>query len=89
MRGRKPIRNQRGGWLLLGEKGEPKTLKVAEALEEALCFGRINGHMQSIDAVSCLKRFACRTPKSVWSDKSRALAEKLKAQGLMTDRKPL
>lgn len=75
-----------GVWLLFGKKGGPKTLKAAEALEEALCFGWIDGQMQSIDDSSYRKYFACRTPKSVWSDKNKALTEKLEAQGLMTDR---
>lgn len=38
-----------GVWLLLGKKGGPLTLTAAEALEEALCFGWIDGQIQSID----------------------------------------
>lgn len=38
-----------GVWLLFGKPGGPKTIKAAEALEEALCFGWIDGQMQSID----------------------------------------
>ncbi|MDE6244592.1 MAG: hypothetical protein K2M50_02925 [Treponemataceae bacterium] len=38
-----------GVWLLFGKAGGPKTLTAAEALEEALCFGWIDGKMQSID----------------------------------------
>lgn len=34
-----------GVWLLFGKVGGPKTLKAAEALEEALCFGWIDGQM--------------------------------------------
>ena len=30
-----------GIWLLFGKAGGPKTIKAAEALEEALCFGWI------------------------------------------------
>ena len=37
-----------GVWLLFGKAGGPKTLKSAEALEEALCFGWIDGQMQEI-----------------------------------------
>ena len=32
-----------GIWLLFGKAGGPKTLKASEALEEALCFGWIDG----------------------------------------------
>ena len=34
-----------GVWLLLGKAGGPKTIKAGEALEEALCFGWIDGQM--------------------------------------------
>ena len=36
-----------GVWLLFGKPGGPKTVKADEALEEALCFGWIDGQMQS------------------------------------------
>lgn len=32
-----------------GKAGGPETVKASEALEEALCFGWIDGQMQSID----------------------------------------
>ena len=41
--------SEEGIWLLLGKAGGPKTLKAGEALEEALCFGWIDGQMQRID----------------------------------------
>lgn len=75
-----------GVWLLFGKKGGPVTLKASEALEEALCFGWIDGQMQSIDAAVYRNYFARRTPQSAWSDKNKALAERLEAQGLMTER---
>ena len=38
-----------GIWLLFGKTGGPKTIKAGEALEEALCFGWIDGKMEKID----------------------------------------
>ena len=38
-----------GVWLLFGKAGGPKTIKAGEALEEALCFGWIDGQMQRIE----------------------------------------
>ena len=38
-----------GIWLLFGKPGGPKTIKASEALEEALCFGWIDGQMQCVD----------------------------------------
>jgi len=73
-----------GVWLLFGKPGGPKTIKADEALEEALCFGWIDGQIQSIDEKSYLKYFAQRLKNSRWSDKNKKLAEKLENQELMT-----
>ncbi|MGI6152946.1 MAG: YdeI/OmpD-associated family protein [Christensenellaceae bacterium] len=75
-----------GIWLLFGKKSGPATLSAGEALEEALCFGWIDGQMQSIDSTKYKKYFARRTTKSKWSEKNKALTERLEAQGVMTDR---
>ena len=74
-----------GVWLLFGKSGGPKTIKAQEALEEALCFGWIDGQMQSIDDTAYLKYFAPRRKNSSWSDKNKAIVEQLEKQGLMTD----
>jgi uncharacterized protein YdeI (YjbR/CyaY-like superfamily) len=74
-----------GVWLLFGKKGGPITLTAVEALEEALCFGWIDGQMQSIDDKTYRKYFSARRQNSNWSEKNKALAEKLQLQGLMSD----
>lgn len=74
-----------GVWLRFGKAGGPATLKAAEALEEALCFGWIDGQMRKIDEGSYQKYFAPRRPGSKWSDKNKALVADLEARGLMTD----
>lgn len=74
-----------GIWLLFGKAGGPKTIKASEALEEALCFGWIDGQMQSIDEKSYKKYFSLRRENSKWSEKNKALAEKLEANGSMTN----
>ncbi len=78
-------RSSTGVWLLFGKPGGPTTIKAGEALEEALCFGWIDGQMQSIAATSYKKYFAPRRAKSKWSEKNKALAKALEEQGLMTD----
>ncbi|MFR1640674.1 MAG: YdeI/OmpD-associated family protein [Eggerthellaceae bacterium] len=60
-----------GVWLLFGKPGGPSTLKAGEALEEALCFGWIDGQMRRIDEGSYRKYFAPRRKDSAWSDKTR------------------
>lgn len=74
-----------GIWLLFGKAGGPKTVKASEALEEALCFGWIDGQMQSLDERTYKKYFSQRRENSKWSEKNKGLAEKLEKQGLMTD----
>lgn len=74
-----------GVWLLFGKAGGPKTIKAGEALEEALCFGWIDGQMQSIDEKSYRKYFSLRRENSKWSEKNKALTQSLEERGLMTD----
>lgn len=74
-----------GVWLLFGKKGGPETVKAGEALEEALCFGWIDGQMQSIDGRTYRKYFSQRRENSKWSEKNKVLAEELERRGLMTD----
>ena len=78
-------RSSPGVWLLFGKSGGPKTIKAGEALEEALCFGWIDGQMKSIDDKMYKKYFSLRRANSNWSEKNKALVEKLEKQGIMTD----
>lgn len=74
-----------GVWLLFGKAGGPKTITANDALEEALCFGWIDGRMQSLDDKTYKKYFSQRRENSKWSEKNKALTEKLEQQGIMTD----
>jgi uncharacterized protein YdeI (YjbR/CyaY-like superfamily) len=72
-----------GIWLLFSKKGKFVTLSAADALEEALCHGWIDGQMQSLDDNTYKKYFARRIPKSKWSVKNKKLAQALMEKGLM------
>lgn len=74
-----------GVWLLFGKAGGPETIRAAEALEEALCFGWIDGQMRRIDEGSYKKYFSPRREDSRWSEKNKALVRSLEERGLMTD----
>ncbi len=74
-----------GVWLVFGKSKMLKTLSANDALEEALCFGWIDGQMRSIDETKYHKYFARRRPKSVWSDKNRKIVIELREKGLMTE----
>lgn len=74
-----------GVWLIFGKGSGTKTVKAEEALEEALCFGWIDGQMQSIDDNTYKKYFCRRRNNSKWSEKNKALVKSLEERGLMTD----
>ena len=73
-----------GKWLFFGKKNGPKTLSSEEVLEEALCFGWIDGVMQRIDDTSYKKYFSIRRSNSKWSGKNKKIVMELEKQGKMT-----
>ena len=54
-----------------------------EAVDEALCFGWIDGIVRKIDAVSYTHRFTPRKPRSIWSNVNVAHVARLTAAGRM------
>ena len=75
-----------GVFLIFGKKKSLPTVKATEALEEALCFGWIDGVMEAIEDTKYRKYFAPRRPKSVWSVKNKKIVASLRERGLMTER---
>jgi uncharacterized protein YdeI (YjbR/CyaY-like superfamily) len=55
-----------------------------ESVDQALCFGWIDGLRKSIDEVSYKIRFTPRKPRSIWSVVNIKRANELTAQGLMS-----
>jgi len=76
--------SQEGIWLVFGKSNGPLTLSPNEALEEALCFGWIDGQIRKVDELTYLKYFAKRRKKSIWSKRNREFSDKLIAEGRMT-----
>jgi uncharacterized protein YdeI (YjbR/CyaY-like superfamily) len=74
-----------GIWMNFGKAGKLKTIRPGDALEEALCFGWIDGQIKSVDESSYLTRYTPRRKGSKWSEKNRGLAAKLTEQGKMTE----
>jgi uncharacterized protein YdeI (YjbR/CyaY-like superfamily) len=72
-------------WLVLAKKGttEPTTLSYGQALEEALCFGWIDGQMRRRDEATTWQRFTPRRARSTWSKRNVGHAERLTAEGRM------
>ena len=75
-----------GVWLRLAKKGmnEPTQLRYAEALDEALCHGWIDGQVRRFDVASYRQRFTPRRPRSAWSQNNVANIERLLGEGRMT-----
>jgi uncharacterized protein YdeI (YjbR/CyaY-like superfamily) len=74
-----------GAWLVLAKKGgvSPTRLTYQEALEEALCFGWIDGQVRRRDDGSYRQRFTPRRARSAWSKRNVQAAERLVAEGRM------
>lgn len=73
-----------GVWLVFGKTKTAAKLTANDALEEALCFGWIDGQMKSVDETCYHKYFARRRTKSPWSEKNKQLTDKLRAEERMT-----
>jgi uncharacterized protein YdeI (YjbR/CyaY-like superfamily) len=61
------------------------TMTWSESVDEALCFGWIDGVRHSIDETSYCNRFTPRKPTSTWSRVNIAKVQALEAAGKMTD----
>jgi uncharacterized protein YdeI (YjbR/CyaY-like superfamily) len=60
-----------------------KSITYAEALDEALCFGWIDGVRRSLNETSYIQRFTPRRPRSIWSLVNVKHVERLKKEGRM------
>jgi len=73
-----------GVWLRIAKKDSGiASIDYPAALEEALCWGWIDGQRKSEDAQYFLQRFTPRTKRSIWSRINRAKVLKLIDEGRM------
>jgi uncharacterized protein YdeI (YjbR/CyaY-like superfamily) len=71
-------------WIGFYKKTSGKTgVTYAQALDEALCFGWIDGIKKGLDETSFANRFTPRRPKSIWSKININHVERLTKGGLM------
>jgi len=74
-----------GIWLRFFRKNSGvKTVTYAEALDQALCYGWIDGQAKPWDEQSWIQKFTPRRPKSNWSKRNTQHAERLIKTGAMT-----
>jgi uncharacterized protein YdeI (YjbR/CyaY-like superfamily) len=73
-------------WLVQYKKATKKpSISYVDAVEEAICFGWIDGFEKGMDAERYAIRFTPRRPKSNWTETNRERARKLIAAGRMTE----
>src|SRR5688572_14582464 len=73
-----------GVWLALTRKGgSVTTLTWHQAVDEALCFGWIDGQARKRDEASSWRRFTPRRSRSIWSQRNVANVARLEAAGLI------
>lgn len=72
-------------WLVSYKKATGKrSLDYESAVEEALCYGWIDGLTKTIDAERFVMRFSPRRTRSNWSESNRSRVRKLARAGKMT-----
>ena len=73
-------------WLIQFKKVTKKpSLPYGEAVEEAICFGWIDGFEKGMDGDRYATRFTRRRPKSNWTDANIERAQRMIEEGRMTD----
>lgn len=73
-------------WLQIKKvKSKENGVRYDKAVEEAICFGWIDGLMYSIDKDRYILRFTPRRPGSIWSLINRNRAQTLISEGRMTE----
>ena len=73
-------------WLVIQKTSSKLNgLSLGEAVEEALCYGWIDGKLKRLDDQRFLLRFTSRKPGSVWSITNIQRVEKLIRVGAMTE----
>jgi uncharacterized protein YdeI (YjbR/CyaY-like superfamily) len=71
-------------WVAYYKKDSGRTsVTYSESVDQAICFGWIDGVRVSIDGISYRIRFTPRKPRSIWSTINIGKANELTKQGLM------
>jgi uncharacterized protein YdeI (YjbR/CyaY-like superfamily) len=73
-------------WLIQYKKATKKpSMNYVDAVEEALCFGWIDGTQKSMDAERYALRFSPRRAKSNWTETNKERARRLITEGKMAE----
>lgn len=72
-------------WVVVSMKSTPGTLLYLDAVEEALCFGWIDGQKKKISETQLAQRLSPRSKNSSWTELNKERARRLETLGLMTN----
>ena len=73
------------GLVMWKSKSGRPTVSYEEAVEEALCFGWIDGRTGRVDDERTMVRYSPRRPGSTWARSNKQRIERLEAAGQMTE----
>ena len=71
-------------WLVY-RKGDKRGVAYDESVDEALCFGWIDGLIRRVDDTRYMRRFTPRRPGSKWSASNKRRIERLELQGRIVE----
>lgn len=72
-------------WVVVSMKQAPETVLYLDAVEEALCFGWIDGTKKKVSETKLAQRLSPRSKKSSWTELNKERARRLEKLGLMTE----
>lgn len=72
-------------WVIVTIKPKLDTLLYLDVVEEALCFGWIDGVKKKLSETQTAQRLSPRAKKSPWTELNKERARRLEKLGLMTD----
>lgn len=72
-------------WVLVSIKEQPAVIRYMDAVEEALCFGWIDGIMKKLSDTELAQRLSPRKKASNWTELNKERVRRLNRLGLMTE----
>ncbi|MGX7201324.1 thymidylate synthase [Enterococcus plantarum] len=72
-------------WGIVSIKPEPNKIQYLDAVEEALCFGWIDGIKKKVSETQTAQRLSPRAKKSPWTELNKERVRRLEKLGLLTE----
>ncbi|PSL40045.1 uncharacterized protein YdeI (YjbR/CyaY-like superfamily) [Planomicrobium soli] len=72
-------------WVIISMAEQPETIRYLDAVEEALCFGWIDGTKKKISDMETAQRLSPRQKNSNWTELNKERVRRLEKLGLMKE----